>query len=1332
MRNSNTMQIALIATGVLVTAFFGVFLWREVFPEYKIYQEAYVALEDFRSTYTHQPPPAFSYGVKQIVMEKADKGPPDIDRCTSCHVALEFSHFSPTKIAKDINGKTIVNEEGIPLQIPNEDYVWGRLDKEIATLLDPAENEKLTAAGESSKVKQRLKQAEQYQQLKTAHVDEHTFDMTKVLAMHPLIGQETRPFEFHPLDHYGCVSCHNGNGRALTSAKAHGPVFDGLYEPEHTGAEPKFLESDEKNDPKFASVFNHKPGEKLIFQTTPIFVGGLIEAKCVQCHQPSSSALSAAAFQAGTIFQRRNVLSNTLKNSFENETNALTTTLTLYNSVKKNGVVETIKELQASSNDYSLPTNDRDARIAQYAILKKIQENNPKNTQQAIESYLQKQLVDALGSEKLIPTLDQAVSKKQSVAKFVEENAGTELATGTIFQKWDTVQYSQDLATHLELAQQSIQESVKDAKITEALSSDIDNLLKTYSKGQNLFFSQGCYACHRISGMARGGVGPELTYEGLAYPWFIKESIVWPQADVKTSTMPNFHLDHEELESLVTFLLGQTGQSKSVSDTAYKIAIKEWEAGKKSELEQPVSPEKIQDVRYGMTIFATEGCASCHRLLGYESNVGFSVEKDKKVDFNTLYNEKSWFHTLIPETIGAKQLVQALEKNSIELDKRISNNVRKNSLLEEIESSHPGLIEALYPAFKYAARARNDDFSNQGPEGEKQLQDWKDRIHRVLMIYVQEYGLGRVIGPRPNWSGVYRSDSWLMEHFRNPSAYSPKSIMPAFPFDDTKFYTLTNMLDVIGRKNRNAVNDIWKARGFNPEQAYEIYCSQCHGPYRLGNGPVAEWIYPIPKNLRNPDFMRNLTPGRVRESIHFGILGTPMPPWGVAASDKLGYDKIPVLNEEQIGYLTDWLFSQFPGGTVIRTESDTPKWEYKASDVIKELKREGGEKKIAPKKSLSFKPKLDVNTLTASLKPTVVAPKNQDDGDVSKYFDITTNEKGKVDTENYFIKKEYYTPDNLTAGRNFFELNCAVCHGREGDGSGNRAEAMYEAKPRMLINLNWLHTRDDLRLLRSIKYGVSGTSMTPWGDQTTSLQRMQLVMFIRSLSEQSDLREQLLDSLYDNYDKSVQTLDLARNQSSQAIATAKNQYRQAQEKRTEADQKAAAGKITPDEAANFYKQELTSLAFLKKQEASNKFYDELRLNTQKQKELMMSLGSSIINNTDTISLLPVLLTALNKGNNAFVLKDNKFIIQATDGKERNETVKQLLADLNKLIDNADQEIQKSKNTADQAKLKELEAKKLNLLKTRNKVISTFEEIYRLEQSQLNVYKNLSSNKAEAP
>src|SRR5947207_1760442 len=119
MRRSDFYQYALIFLGLVATIFFGIFFMREVYPEYKIYQEDYLALEKFRSTYTHEPPPSFQVGVKQILLEREDKGNPVIDRCISCHVALQFEHFSPTKIARDINGNVLVDETGTPIQVLN-------------------------------------------------------------------------------------------------------------------------------------------------------------------------------------------------------------------------------------------------------------------------------------------------------------------------------------------------------------------------------------------------------------------------------------------------------------------------------------------------------------------------------------------------------------------------------------------------------------------------------------------------------------------------------------------------------------------------------------------------------------------------------------------------------------------------------------------------------------------------------------------------------------------------------------------------------------------------------------------------------------------------------------------------------------------------------------------------------------------------------------------------------------------------------------------------------------------------------------------------------------
>lgn len=1016
-------QIALIGLGCVGAILLGLFFYREIYPEYLIYQNDYIALEEFRSGYTGKPPPEFEKGIKQIVIETNEAGKPIVDRCTSCHVATQLPHFSPTKIKENADGRKEI--------IPNDDYVWAKLDATIQQLRDPEVIKRLKSEGKQAEVNVRLNQAATYEGLKTAKVGDYVYDVTKVLSMHPLIGKETRPFEFHPLDEYGCTLCHNGNGNGLVTDRAHGPVYDHFYETEYQGKFPKFTEPDPLNDPPFAKMFNYKPGARLIFQTQPIMIGSLTQAKCVECHAPTPIGDLASASE--------------LKNKF----------------------------------------------------------------------------------------------------------------------------------------------------------SEMDILLAGYSQGRQLFITQGCYACHKIAGFSRGGVGPELTKSNTIYPWYMKEKLMWPQFDLATSTMPEMKLDQTIIHDLMTFLLGQKGQNNAISITDYQKFVQAWESGKKLPFEEPLPAAKIHDLSYSMSVFATEGCASCHRLKGFESDVGFQIEKEKP-SYEALYREKQWFKNLFPEEIFGSTIVEVIEKHAKEIDQKIAPDVRHGSLLEEIEKNAPGTIASFYSNFEYAMRAKNEQLKN----SKKELDLWKERVRQLLLIYVQEYGLGRLICPRPNWSGIYRTDEWLMEHFKAPTAHTPNSIMPVFPFDDTKFYALTYMLDVLGKKNRNEVHEIWNHFGFNPEIAFQIHCSQCHGPYLQGNGPVAQWIYPIPKNLSNSDFLRNLTKERVMYAIHHGVKGTPMPPWGEAAVDKPTADGIPELTEEQIKVMADWLFSSLPGGS-FQNQIEVPKWQYSAEDVIQDLKNEGNQLQKSSHE-LSYLP--NGGSFLAALIPIA----NGKEQTVQDIFNSVPAPSGSPDKDHYFIKRDYYTSQNIAAGKAFFDLNCATCHGKEADGASIRAEAMQEAKPRMLINLDWLNTQDDLYLLRTIKYGVPGTAMTPWGDQTSSLQRLQLVIYIHSLSEEEEMRKRLFSALYQTFDAAVWQLERQRIEASKVRSNLESELTKTAAQKQILEDDVKAGKKDATIAVQMFEQELKLDEQLKKVVQADQAYENLEELLLKQKDLYKVMGVSLI------------------------------------------------------------------------------------------------------------------------
>jgi len=203
MRSSNKYQIALILLLVVSTLLFGVFWFRELFPEYKVYQEAFQKIELFRSSFTGQPPAPFSPGVKQILMMEG-KGPEKVDRCVSCHVALEVEDYSPTRIAKDINGEILRDSHGVPIKERNPTYVFYLLRETIDQLRDPDTIASLEKSGDQSAIDERINRAKQLEAISTPKIE-------GALQMHPLMGKEVRPLEYHPMNEFGCTSCHSGN-----------------------------------------------------------------------------------------------------------------------------------------------------------------------------------------------------------------------------------------------------------------------------------------------------------------------------------------------------------------------------------------------------------------------------------------------------------------------------------------------------------------------------------------------------------------------------------------------------------------------------------------------------------------------------------------------------------------------------------------------------------------------------------------------------------------------------------------------------------------------------------------------------------------------------------------------------------------------------------------------------------------------------------------------------------------------------------------------------------------------------------------------------------------
>ncbi|GAB4226618.1 MAG: hypothetical protein Tsb0021_02790 [Chlamydiales bacterium] len=1305
MRGETVYQTVLIALGVVASIFFGVFLYRELFPEYKIYQDAYIELEKIRSQYTGDPVPFFKSGVKQIVIPASDNGPEVIDRCVSCHVALELEHFSPTKVALDINGNVVKDLEGKPVLEPNENYIWGYVDPN---------NESL----------------------RIAKVGEYEYDMTKVLAMHPLMGNETRPFEFHPVAVYGCTSCHSGNGRGLVTDRAHGPVFDEMYEPDHIVNKPEFLERDKRNEPRFASAYNDKPGHRLLFQTTPLLIGDVIQANCVQCHRDTPGQISQAVTQLQKVTNDKNDRLNALREALLNEQAAVIELIDAKREIANNGVDAYLKGINQSRQDYRLPQEKLNQLTGQYNYISK-------QDKEAVPKEIEKDLLKILGSKEAVAKFEKKIEEgkttPESLTEFVQQQIDEGYVKGSLFSKAIKLKETSQALELIQNAGTPLLDATTDKSLISPLKGSIDKLTQGYQRGKDLYISQACYACHRISGLARGGVGPELSWIGHGYPWFIKESMVWPQADLKTSVMPNIRLDHEELEDLMAFLMAQRIESPAVSDVDKRVRTKAWEEGAKVWFEQPLSPAETYDLNRSMTIFAHEGCASCHRLKGYTSDVGFTIEKQGTTP-EKVKQEKEWFRKLFPNQILGSRIVETIEKHQKEIQKRISPDVRKKSLLEKIEAEHPHLIESFYSNFKFALRAKNYT------KDPKTIEKWQEQVRHILMLYIQEYGLGRQIGPDVSWSGIYRSDQWLMEHFWNPQSHSAKSIMPAFPFDNTKFLALTHMLNELALKNRSELRQRWEERGFNPQEAYDAVCLQCHGPFMQGNGPVAEWIYPIPKNLKNAIFLRNQTKSMVYQSIKHGIKGGPMAPWGEVGADKREEGFQQVLSDDEIREMVNWIFRDLE--LYERDQEDIQKWRYSPEDVLEELQNEGDTKKIKEENALSILSPSEENYL-AQVDPWQSIPKKGDTADpwkpeegypkpleVSEVFDVV--KEGEYDrAPGYYIKRQYYTEKNIQEGEEYFLLNCSICHGREGDGAGLRAGTMQEAKPRMLTNLDWIETRDDLRLLRSIKYGVAGTSMTPWGDATTSLQRLQLVMYIRSLSWQQKIQENVTNAVYNAFDTSKWAIEMFRSQQLENLAELRNQLDSLNKERERVALEAQRGKADPQEAASLFAKELQIKASIQSQQNTDEQLHKMQKALTQQREIFLRAGSSIISRYRGIDnpILDAWLKIIELSGKNFDFQNKTLVMVALEEKNIEKYKSIIFQTIDEELNQLNREKTKTESRLPsierEKKLQKLDQEIGGLTTLKNTIVATLAESQRLTQTERTLYQEVMNNTGES-
>jgi len=97
------------------------------------------------------------------------------------------------------------------------------------------------------------------------------------------------------------------------------------------------------------------------------------------------------------------------------------------------------------------------------------------------------------------------------------------------------------------------------------------------------------------------------------------------------------------------------------------------------------------------------------------------------------------------------------------------------------------------------------------------------------------------------------------------------------------------------------------------------------------------------------------------------------------------------------------------------------------------------------------------------------------------------------------------TPESLAHARKWWKLDCAMCHGRDGDGKGDVAASM-KLTVADFTNPATLKERTDGELFYIIKNGHQ--DMPPEGDRIKPEEGWDLVNYVRSLSKPKREAEQ--------------------------------------------------------------------------------------------------------------------------------------------------------------------------------------------------------------------------------
>ena len=255
--------------------------------------------------------------------------------------------------------------------------------------------------------------------------------------------------------------------------------------------------------------------------------------------------------------------------------------------------------------------------------------------------------------------------------------------------------------------------------------------MATIAKGESLFKSQACYGCHKIEGFSKGNVGPELTYEGRAAggTTAIAHQIWDPRYKVASCVMPYFFAVREKnMDDPDPIRQNEIVDPRSKTTQVAPVAVK-------------------GSSGYDEGVEGVPNIAETLRQHGYIPDASRQADVDALVTFVSSQTGQNYADSQASRftTIAAYNIARPAE---VPLTAASGKQIFEQS----------GCYACHYIGNPNKAHLTGDP----------------------------KFGQGGVAGPELSWEGTRHSQKWMVEHYKNPQAFVPGSIMPIFPFSDSQ------------------------------------------------------------------------------------------------------------------------------------------------------------------------------------------------------------------------------------------------------------------------------------------------------------------------------------------------------------------------------------------------------------------------------------------------------------------------------------------------------------------------------------------------------------------